>query len=189
MGMTPLPDVARAARHARAARLALTAATGLGTCVLLAACGSVAAPNSGGVGSSSAGSTPAESTPSGSTQAGSTQAGANSAMPNSPATAANAKVSIAVTFAAIAATPARHYTLTCEPAGGTTPDPAVACAKLLTGDNIFAPRPLKLLCPMVMEGSGRATITGTYFGREVHMVIVNGGCDLASWAKLKAIFG
>jgi hypothetical protein len=127
--------------------------------VLLVACGSVAAPTNDGAGSSSAG------------------------------TAATAKVSLDVTFAATTSSPARHYTLFCEPAGGTTPDPAVACTKLLTGDNIFAPRPLHVMCPMVLAGSGRATITGTYFGRQEHVTIINGGCDLARWVELKAIFG
>jgi Subtilisin inhibitor-like len=189
MGMTPLPDVvptrgdAPTTRNVRTTRVALAAAAVLGSCVLLVACGSVAAPTAGGAGSSSAGSQ------AGSTSADTTPAAAaNSAMPTSPGTAATAKVSLDVTFAATASSPARHYTLFCEPAGGTTPDPNVACTRLLTGENIFAPRPLHVMCPMAV-GSGRATITGIYFGRQEHVTIINGGCDLARWVKLKAIFG
>lgn len=191
MEMTPVSDVAitsgktKTTRNARTTRAALAAAAVLGTCVLLGACGSVAAPSNGGAGSSSAGSAPAGST----SAAASAAAAANSPVSNSPAAAATAKVSLDVTFTATSSSPARHYTLFCEPTGGTTPDPAAACAKLLTGDDIFAPRPLHVMCPMVMAGSGRATITGTYLGRPEHMIIVNGGCDLARWAELKAIFG
>jgi hypothetical protein len=182
MGMTSLPAVGLASRAA------LAAAAVVGACVLLAACGSVAAPSSGG--ESSAGSIPAGSTSAASTSAGATPvATASPAAPTSPGTPATAKVALDVTFAATPGSPARHYTLFCEPAGGTTPDPAVACTKLLTGDDIFAPRPLRVACPMVMDGIGRATITGTYFGRHEYMIIVNGGCDLVRWTELKAIFG
>ena len=177
-GMTPLHDVALASRVALAAAV-------LGSCVLLAACGSVAAPGSGDGGSSSAAFTPSTSTSGGATPA----AAANSSVPTSQAAVANAQVSLDVTFVATSTSPARHYTLSCEPAGGTTPDPAAACSKLLAGDNIFAPRPMHIACPMVLQGTGRALITGSYFGRAVHMTIVNGGCDLPTWAKLKAIFG
>lgn len=175
MGMTPLPDVVRTgaqaptSRNARTTRGALAVAAVLGAGALLVACGSVAAPGSGGAGSSSAGSTPAA--------------------PTSPGLAATARVSIDVTFVATSGSPARHYTLRCDPAGGTTLDPAVACGKLLTGDDIFAPRPLRVACPMVLMGDGRATITGTYFGRPEHLIIVNGSCDLSRWTELKTIFG
>jgi hypothetical protein len=94
-----------------------------------------------------------------------------------------------VTFAATPNSPAAHYTLRCEPAGGTAPDPAVACARLLTGPSIFAPRPAHLMCPMILQSAARATVTGTYLGKMVHVTIVNGGCDLARWSKLKAVFG
>lgn len=168
MGMTLLREVALTTR----ATLAGTAI--LVTGVLLAACGSAAAPSIGGGVSSSAGSTPA----------GSTSAGTHAA-----SSAATARVSLDVTFAASPGSPAVHYTLLCEPAGGTTPDPAAACAKLLTGENIFAPRPLHEICPMILQSGARATVTGTYLGRQVHITIVNGGCDIARWAKLKSIFG
>jgi Subtilisin inhibitor-like len=81
------------------------------------------------------------------------------------------------------------YTLRCEPPGGTTPDPVAACARLLTGPSLFAPRPAHLLCPMIMESAARASVTGTYFGKQVHVTIVEGGCDLSRWAKLKRVFG
>ncbi|HTA10937.1 MAG TPA: SSI family serine proteinase inhibitor [Streptosporangiaceae bacterium] len=92
-------------------------------------------------------------------------------------------------FVASAHAPATHFTLRCEPAGGTASDPAAACATLLAGSSLFAPRPAHMLCPMIMAGAGRATVSGTYFGKQVHDTIVDGGCDLSLWAKLKAVFG
>jgi hypothetical protein len=94
-----------------------------------------------------------------------------------------------VTFAASANNPATHYTLRCEPASGTVPDPVVACARLLTGANIFAPRPARIACPMILASSGRAAVTGTYLGQQVHVTIVDGGCDLSRWSKLKSVVG
>jgi len=93
-----------------------------------------------------------------------------------------------VTFEASPTRPARHYTLRCEPAGGTAPHAAAACAKLLSGASLFAARRGHVMCPMIMASAGRALVEGTYLGKQVHVTIVDGGCDLARWAKLKAVF-
>jgi hypothetical protein len=98
-------------------------------------------------------------------------------------------VSLDVTFAATSTSPAIHYTLRCEPAGGTTPDPAAACARLLTGPSIFGgSRRLHAMCPMMVADAARATVTGTYLGKAVHVTIINGGCDVSRWSELKMIF-
>jgi hypothetical protein len=191
MAMTPLPDVALAnrkapaprtalpARTAPATRAALAGAAALLTGSLVAACGSTAAPGSGGAGSGSTGSASARSTNS---------AGTASASTASAGTASAAKVSLDVTFAATPNSPAIHYTLRCEPAGGTTPDPALACARLLTGPSLFGSRPLHVMCPMMLADAARATVTGTYLGKAVHVTIINGGCDVSRWSKLQLIF-
>lgn len=93
-----------------------------------------------------------------------------------------------MTFTAAPPGPARHYTLQCEPAGGTVSDPVGACAKLLKLSNLFTPRPAREMCPMILASAGRATITGSYFGTPVHETIVDGGCDLARWAGLNQVF-
>jgi hypothetical protein len=141
--------------------LALTRVAIIGACALLAAaCGSTAAPSPGtGNGSSSS-------------------ASQDSA----------AKISLAVNFSSSPTTPARHYTLRCQPAGGTTPDAARACGRLLAGKSLFAPRSGKVMCPMILASAGRATITGVYLGQKVHETIVDGGCDLGRYAKLKRVF-
>jgi hypothetical protein len=169
MAMTPRPDEVQARYRMSLARGAAVAACAL----LAAACGSTVAPTTGA--------------PTAGAQA-TGGAGPNSAASGSASTASAAKVSLDVTFAASASSPATHYTLRCEPAGGTTPDPAAACSRLLAGASLFGSRPRHVMCPMIMASAGRARVTGTYLGKTVRETIVDGGCDLARWAELKAVF-
>jgi hypothetical protein len=139
-----------------------------GACALLvAACGSAAARHGGASGSSS--SSPA---------AGS----------SGSATTATAKISLDVRFSGSPTTPAAQYTLRCDPAGGTVTDPAAACARLMRGTSLFGPLPAHVACPMIMANAGRATVSGSYLGHPVHETLVDGGCDLSRWAKLKQVF-
>jgi hypothetical protein len=139
-----------------------------GACALLvAACGSAAAPDGRAAGASS--SSPA-------------------AASSGPATTATAKISLDVDFSG-SPTTAAHYTLRCDPSGGTVTDPAAACARLMRGTSLFGPLPARVECPMIMANAGRATVTGSYLGHPVHETVVDGGCDLSRWAKLKQVFG
>jgi Subtilisin inhibitor-like len=168
MAMTPIPDEVRS--HPRY-RAVLSRAAAIAACALLAAaCGSAAAPSTGSHSTSTSGS-------------GSSSGGSGAA-----STAASAKISLDVTFQASLDSPARHYTLRCEPAGGTAPNAAAACARLLSGTSLFAIRPGHVMCPMIEASAGHAMVKGTYLGRKVHLTIVDGGCDLSRWAKLKAVF-
>jgi hypothetical protein len=93
-----------------------------------------------------------------------------------------------VSFSGSPTTAAAHYTLRCDPAGGTVTDPAAACAKLMSGTSLFGPLPAHVACPMIMANAGRATVTGSYLGHPVHETVVDGGCDLSRWAKLRQVF-
>jgi hypothetical protein len=106
----------------------------------------------------------------------------------SGSTTSASKVSLQITFAASPTTPGGHYTLRCEPAGGTVPDASTACAKLLKATNLFAPSPAHVMCPMILANAGHAVVTGTYLGRPVHETVVDGGCTLGKWATLRQIF-
>jgi hypothetical protein len=124
----------------------------------LVGCGSVAAP-SGGSGSGS-GSGPA----------------------SSPAAAPEASLTITVLNG-----PDKkisHWTLQCEPAGGTHPDPTQACAALEAIKNPFAQVRTGQDCPMILASSRRATFVGTWFGAKVDRTIIDGGCDLANWSRI-----
>ncbi len=98
------------------------------------------------------------------------------------------KVSLDIKVSGAPGTPAKQWTLRCDPVGGTHPDPAAACATLLRTKNPFAPIPKGVVCPMILVGTKTAIVKGTYFGQHVDMTITEGGCDLARWAKIGQIF-
>jgi hypothetical protein len=86
------------------------------------------------------------------------------------------------------ATPKR-WTLRCDPAGGTHPDAKAACRALLAAKNPFAPIPRGIMCPMIVAGPQKATITGTFFGQRVASNFSRAGCEATRWAKLGVVFG
>ena len=161
MAMTP--QLGRAGSRPRH-WMVLSRGAVIGGCALLAAaCGSSAAPGTGASHTSTSGSA-------------------------SAGTAASSKVSLAVTFSASGGRPAQHWTLRCEPTGGNYPDRAGACVKLLKWGDIFS-RPIgHVMCPMIMASAQRVTVTGTYFGKKINETIVDGGCDLSRFYKLRQVF-
>jgi hypothetical protein len=168
MAMTPQAHDPCA--RSRSARLVWRWAAA-GACALLAAaCGTTAAPGSAAPGN------------------GGSSSSSPAATSSAPATTAAAKISLDVSFSGSPTTPAAHYTLRCDPAGGTVTNPAAACARLMSGTSLFGPLPAHVACPMIMANAGRATVTGSYLGRTVHETIVDGGCDLDRWAKLRQVF-
>ncbi len=98
-----------------------------------------------------------------------------------------AKVSLSITVARESGATPRHWTLQCDPAGGTAPDAGAICRSLLAVKDPFATPPPHQICPMIMASSGRATVTGTWFGMKVSRTIVDGGCDLSRWHMLGQI--
>jgi hypothetical protein len=100
-----------------------------------------------------------------------------------------AKVDLHFTITNGTTGPVKHWTLRCNPPGGTHPDPAAACQTLLSVKNPFADQSsVKMMCPMVLASSRRAIITGTYYGHKVDEQLVDGGCDMIHWGKLKKLF-
>jgi hypothetical protein len=99
-----------------------------------------------------------------------------------------AKVSLNLTVTSGPGATPQHWTLRCEPAGGTHPDPAAACRALLRVKDPFAPIPR--MCPMIPadQGAGQATITGTYFGQPVSRTLTQNSCAAARWAMLGEVF-
>jgi hypothetical protein len=112
----------------------------------------------------------------------------SSAATGASSPAAAPKVSLDIKVSGKPGAPATHWTLQCDPAGGTHPDPAAACATLLKAKNPFAPLQKGIECPMIMVGSKTAIVKGTYFGKHVDSTFVEGGCDLPRWAKIGQIF-
>lgn len=77
------------------------------------------------------------------------------------------------------------WTLTCDPVGGTHPAPEQACAALQRGGEALNPVPPDKMCAQVYSGPERATITGTWQGRQVSATLsrVN-SCETARWDTL-----
>jgi hypothetical protein len=82
----------------------------------------------------------------------------------------------------------RHWQLSCEPAGGTRPGAAAACAALVKLNKPFAPMPKGIACPMILRSNRRIVVTGTWFGTKVHRLLVDGGCDMTLFSRLDRIF-
>jgi len=107
-----------------------------------------------------------------------------------PGTGRHAKVSLTFQVNSGRGTPVlKHWTLTCEPSGGSQANAASACAALLKLKNPFAPLPSAVACPMILLSNKKIVVTGTWFGTRVHRVVVDGGCDMALFSKLNKLFG
>jgi Subtilisin inhibitor-like len=105
-------------------------------------------------------------------------------------TTAASKINLRITVTDGTTGPVKHWTLRCDPPGGTHPNPAAACRTLMSMKNPFGPwSSVKIMCPMILASARRAVITGTYDGHKVNQQIVDGGCDILRWGKLKGIFG
>jgi hypothetical protein len=134
----------------------------------VAACGSSSAPSAG------------------------SHASATTKPSSSPAAKAKpAKVSLNIVVTGAGAKP-KHWTLTCDPPGGTHPDPAAACALLQKvrdeHKDPFGPLPVGVMCPMILANSKSAVVNGTWFGKRVSITLRDGGCDMARWSEVGQIF-
>ena len=80
------------------------------------------------------------------------------------------------------------WTLTCDPAGGTAPHAAEACAQL-TAD-AFAPVAADATCTEIYGGPEQATVKGTFKGTPVDATFSRkNGCELDRWSKVSELFG
>ncbi len=116
---------------------------------------------------------------------GSATVAGSSPRPSAPA----ARVSLTVVVTATPGATPKRWTLRCEPTGGTDPDAKAACRELLGAKNPFAPIPRGIMCPMIVAGPQKATVSGTFFGQHVDSDFSRAGCEGVRWAKLGAVFG
>jgi hypothetical protein len=100
----------------------------------------------------------------------------------------SAKVTLKFRVEGDAAAHGKPKTLTCDPAGGSQPVAAAACAALLKlKKNPFAPIASQMNCPMLLRSNKKILVTGTWFGVTVHRLVVDGGCDMALFDSLNKI--
>lgn len=84
------------------------------------------------------------------------------------------------------------WTLTCDPAGGTHPDPLDACLALgaVAGRAALEPVPAGVACAEIWGGPQTATITGELDGGQVDAQLSRAnGCEIARWDALVPVLG
>ena len=81
------------------------------------------------------------------------------------------------------------WTLTCDPAGGTHPDPEAACAALTAKGATAMPAVAKdVMCTQQYGGPQTAKITGTWKGEAVNASFSRtNGCEISRWQALKGL--
>ena len=103
--------------------------------------------------------------------------------------AAKPKVSLHVTELGAQGHATRHWTLSCDPTGGTHPRASDACRALLGIKNPFTQPAAGTNCPMIMANEPRIVLNGTWFGHHVSKTIADGECTIGVWNKIsKVIF-
>jgi Subtilisin inhibitor-like len=81
------------------------------------------------------------------------------------------------------------WRLTCNPAGGTHPDPKAACRALeANGAAALPPVPKDKACTQIYGGPDTATITGTWQGQDVISKFArNDGCQISRWKLMEGL--
>jgi Subtilisin inhibitor-like len=83
----------------------------------------------------------------------------------------------------------KTWRLTCDPPGGTHPDPSAACRALETNGAAALPAvPKDKACTQIYGGPETATITGTWQGERVISTFArNDGCQINRWKLLEGL--
>ncbi len=78
----------------------------------------------------------------------------------------------------------RKATLTCDPNGGTHPDPSQACAALDAHPEALHPVPMDMACTEIYGGDQVALVEGS----GVHAILKrSNGCEIARWDALAPV--
>ncbi len=101
---------------------------------------------------------------------------------------------LTITVTLDAGIPPDIWTLTCDPDGGSHPNPGAACGFLadarLAGTDPFAPVPDDVACTQEYRGPATATVTGTWNGEDVDAAYnLTNGCEIARWTEAEPLLG
>jgi hypothetical protein len=92
--------------------------------------------------------------------------------------------SLTIVFREAPGAATRTVTLECDPAGGTHPDPAAACAALAALEHPFAPTPKDRACTELYGGPQTATVEGRLDGGPVSTSFARtNGCEIERWSR------
>ncbi len=83
----------------------------------------------------------------------------------------------------------KTWRLTCNPPGGTHPDPEAACRALQSNGTVaLPPVPKDKACTQIYGGPETATITGTWQGKPVMSTFArNDGCQISRWKLMEGL--
>lgn len=82
-----------------------------------------------------------------------------------------------------------EWTLTCDPAGGTHPRPAEACARLAELSDPFAETAMDVGCILIYGGPQVAHVTGLLRGAPVDARFSRtDGCEIRRWNRVSFLF-
>ncbi|HEU4909899.1 MAG TPA: SSI family serine proteinase inhibitor [Propionibacteriaceae bacterium] len=81
------------------------------------------------------------------------------------------------------------WRLTCDPTGGTHPDPKTACRVLRANGAAALPAvPKDKVCAQIYGGPETATITGTWRGNKIISRFArNDGCQISRWKLMEGL--
>jgi Subtilisin inhibitor-like len=78
--------------------------------------------------------------------------------------------------------------LTCDPDGGTHPDPEAACAALSEDPEALEPVAPDVACTLIFGGPEQATVVGVLDGDEIDAAFeYSNGCEIDRWDRLAAL--
>lgn len=105
--------------------------------------------------------------------------------------AGTAQTSLTITVDLGDGSAAQEWALTCDPPGGTHPQPEAGCAALGAVDpTVFGPVGPGQACTQIYGGPETATIRGTWNGQPVDASFArNDGCEIARWDAVGEILG
>jgi hypothetical protein len=86
------------------------------------------------------------------------------------------------------------WSLACDPASGSHPDPQSACDFLRAAEEAgldpFAPVPDDVFCTQEYRGPATATVIGTWQGEDVDAIYsLTNGCEIARWTVAEPLLG
>jgi Subtilisin inhibitor-like len=83
----------------------------------------------------------------------------------------------------------KTWRLTCDPPGGSHPDPKAACRVLeVNGAVALPPVPKDKACTQIYGGPETATITGSWQGnRVISRFARNDGCQISRWKLMEGL--
>lgn len=82
----------------------------------------------------------------------------------------------------------RTATLTCDPAGGTHPRAAAACAALTGHPEALERVPRNAVCTQIYGGPEKAVVTGTFESRSILARFDRtNGCQISRWDALEPL--